>query len=78
MDPKHNLLFFLSDYAKVHHNEICPKIPTILVKEKEYDAKKVLSPPPPNVCAFKDYLTSSEMGVVLSIPPPPTYGMGNK
>jgi hypothetical protein len=47
-------------------------------KGKEYDAKKVLSPPPPNVYAFKDYLTTSEMWVVLSIPPPPTYGMGNK
>ncbi len=36
----------------------------------------VLSPHPPNVCEFKDYLTTSKMWVILSIPPP-TYGMGN-
>jgi hypothetical protein len=36
----------------------------------------VLSSPPLDVCAFKDYLTTFEMWVVLSIPPL-TYGMGN-
>jgi hypothetical protein len=36
----------------------------------------VLSAPPPNVCEFKDYLTTSEMWVIISIPPP-TYWMGN-
>ncbi len=36
----------------------------------------VFSPPPLDVHAFKDYLTTSKMWVVLSIPPP-TYGMGN-
>jgi hypothetical protein len=33
--------------------------------------------PPPDVHAFKDYLTTSEMWLVLSILPP-TYGMGNE
>jgi hypothetical protein len=36
----------------------------------------VLSPPPPNVCEFKDYLTTSKMWVIILIPPP-TYWMGN-
>jgi len=36
----------------------------------------VFSPPPPNVHAFRDCLTTFEIWVVLSIPPP-TCGMGN-